>query len=38
MTDLWPLLTYVWATLLLLLILTLLIRSVVGLIKVLAGK
>lgn len=38
MTDLWPLVTYVWTSLLFLLVLTLLIRGLVGLIKVLAGK
>ena len=37
-TDLWPLLTYVWASLLLLLLLVLLTRGVVSLVSVLAGK
>lgn len=37
-TDLWPLLTYVWASLLLLLLLVLLARGVVSLVNVLAGK
>ena len=37
-TDLWPLLTYVWASLLLMLLLVLLLRGIVSLVKVLAGK
>lgn len=38
MQDIWPLLTYTWALLLFLLVVTLLITGVVGLIKILAGK
>ena len=38
MHELWPLVTYVWASLLFLLVLTLLIRGVVSLAAVLAGK
>lgn len=38
MLDLWPLLTYVWASLLLLLIVTLLVRAIVAMVKLLAGK
>jgi hypothetical protein len=38
MHDLWPLLTYVWATLLLLLAVTLLIHGLVALIRILAGR
>lgn len=34
----WPLLTYVWANLLFLLTLTLLVRGLVGLVRILAGK
>jgi len=36
--DLWPLLSYVWASLLFLLTVTLLIRAVVSLVLILAGK
>jgi hypothetical protein len=36
--DLWPLLTYVWAVVLFLLVVTLLIRGLIALGKVLAGK
>jgi hypothetical protein len=38
MTDLWPLLAYVWATVLFLLAVTLLVRGVVGLVGILAGR
>jgi hypothetical protein len=38
MSDLWPLLTYVWASLLLLLTTTLLIRAIASLVMTLAGK
>jgi hypothetical protein len=38
MHELWPLVTYVWASLLFLLVLTLLIKGVVFLVAVLAGK
>jgi hypothetical protein len=38
MLDLWPLVTYVWASLLFLLVVTLLVRAIVALVKVLAGK
>jgi len=38
MQDLWPLLTYIWASLLFLLAVTLLVRGVVWLVLVLAGK
>lgn len=36
--DVWPLLTYVWTSLLLLLVLSLLIRGAVGLVRILSGK
>ncbi len=38
MDDIWPLLTYIWASLLFLLVVTLIIRGIVGLIRILAGK
>ena len=38
MQDLWPLLTYVWASLLFLLFVTLIVRGVAGLVRALAGK
>ena len=36
--DVWPLLTYVWSSLLLVLAVTLVIRGVVGLVNILRGK
>ena len=36
--DIWPLLTYVWSSLLLMLLLTLVIRGLVGLVQILRGK
>lgn len=38
MLDLWPLLTYVWASLLFLMVVTLVVRGIVSMIKVLIGK
>ncbi len=38
LSDAWPLLTYIWANLLLLLVVTLLIRGIVALVMILAGK
>ncbi|MFP4106982.1 MAG: hypothetical protein ACLFVU_12945 [Phycisphaerae bacterium] len=38
LNDLWPLLTYIWANLLFLLTVTLLIRAVVALVRMLMGK
>lgn len=38
MQDIWPLLTYVWTSLLLLLVVSLIIRGLVSLVRVLAGK
>jgi len=36
--DAWPLLTYIWASLLFLLVVTLLARGIVALVRILAGK
>jgi len=38
MLDIWPLLAYIWASLLLLLVVTLLINGIVALVRVLAGR
>lgn len=38
MEDIWPLLTYIWASLLFMLVVTLLLRGVVALVRILAGK
>ena len=38
MKDIWPLLTYIWASLLFMLVVTLLLRGVVAIVRILAGK
>ncbi len=38
MEDIWPLLTYVWASLLFMLVITLLLRGIAALVRILAGK
>jgi hypothetical protein len=38
MSDVWPLLTYVWANLLFLLVASLVIRGIVALVRILSGK